>query len=632
MPVLETIVERQDKTREGTIIFVHGLGGDPFATWGRKDASDKDYLLAWLKEDLQSYSIYSVSYAAELSARQGNTVSLADLGLGLFESLQAHKKVINGPIAFVGHSLGGLLIKHMLRCASQHHGDAEDHPIVQNARQVVFLATPHRGSSVATAALKRAVETLVQPSRLVRALEENDDSLAELNDWYRDFCVTRPQLLNKVYFETRKTKLGFRGWASALIVDRQSANPELPNVRAIAIDSDHVGICKPASRQSALYPALKTFLGELSTEARPPKGKRLHPAEPPGDLATANDRRRKAMIAASAVGAMTLFGVLVKPYWPAQLNASSNTPVEQSKQTGVTPVPRPANDRAEADKAEQYKQAREQKEAQDRLAAELKTEKDKADRLARELSEQRDAKRAQDDALREITTGTDRVRLKVIAERHAELAAHVERRVATLDRADAEANAKLAQSVQDELKRLGCFSGPGSPNWGERSKEAAKQFNKHAAAAAAIPVEKPTAETHARLATYKARVCPVTCVPPKIERQGACELPPAAASVGNASTSCPPDQWRRADGKCGPGFVASIGAEPDAAAAMARFADIQQRYTGAIGARPPNIKANGDRTLYSVRIGPAGSREAIVDFCRQLMAAGFDRRCYPAEM
>jgi hypothetical protein len=52
------------------------------------------------------------------------------------------------PIIFVAHSLGGILVKEVLRRA-QHADEAEINDVVESTKAVIFLGTPHRGSDFA---------------------------------------------------------------------------------------------------------------------------------------------------------------------------------------------------------------------------------------------------------------------------------------------------------------------------------------------------------------------------------------------------------------------------------------------------------------------------------------------------
>lgn len=629
MPVIHTIIERQDRSRRGSIVFVHGLGGDHFSTWGGKEGNDQGYLLTWLKDDLPSYSIHAVSYGAEVSARQGNTVSLADLGRGLLETLQSHAKITSGPIALVGHSLGGLVIKHMLKIASEHRDAAGDeHPIAQNLRQVVFIATPHRGSAVAASAMKLVVHSVVQPSRLVQALNEDDDALAELNDAYRDFCTAHPDVRNKVYYETRKTPVALGGWISRHIVDKQSANPELPGVRPIPINSDHIEICKPLTRQGELYQPLCAFLNDLSAEARPSKSGRKSASTPKAHAAWLEIHGlRYTAIAAAIVAALAAGGLALKSALPADSSASES----MTKQVEVTSVHRLStaekrldDERVARENAEKERRARLEKDEQERRETALKQERD---RLARQLREEQDAKRAHDEALAEVGSGTDRKRLREITLRYQDLAPHVERRLQALDQADAEERTRLTRSIQEALKRTGCFNGPVNGNWGPLTKAAATRFNKYSSEP--IAIDHPSPDTDSLLLAIKSRTCPLSCEPPKIEQNGSCIT---ASPAPAAHTGCLPDQLRLTNGTCGPAYVAWIGSDPTETGASTLFTGLVSRHPDLLNGRSPSIKPSDDGTRYSVRIGPATSRDAVLDLCTSLKAAGLKQKCYPAPL
>ena len=54
-------------------------------------------------------------------------------------------------------------------------------------------------------------------------------------------------------FETRPTH-------GVMVVEAMSADPGIPGVRPIPIDADHIGICKPASRETTLYRIVRRFV------------------------------------------------------------------------------------------------------------------------------------------------------------------------------------------------------------------------------------------------------------------------------------------------------------------------------------------------------------------------------------
>ena len=52
------------------------------------------------------------------------------------------------PTVFVGHSMGGLIIKKMLVNA-QNSEDQQTRKFAENTKGVVFYSTPHKGSEIA---------------------------------------------------------------------------------------------------------------------------------------------------------------------------------------------------------------------------------------------------------------------------------------------------------------------------------------------------------------------------------------------------------------------------------------------------------------------------------------------------
>src|SRR5262249_43798511 len=144
-------------------------------------------------------------------------------------------------LVFVTHSLGGLLVKQMLR-----HSDSiavRWKHISEKTLGVVFLATPHQGSD-ATKYLQ-ALKHICRPTIAIGELEANAAALRELNLWYRN-NVSRLGIENQIFFETGDTN-GLR------IVDEASADPGIAGLFPIPVDGNHLAICKPASKDSLVY-------------------------------------------------------------------------------------------------------------------------------------------------------------------------------------------------------------------------------------------------------------------------------------------------------------------------------------------------------------------------------------------
>lgn len=215
--------------RAADIVFVHGLDGDKLATWHQED-DEQSFWPRLLYNDIPTCGVWSFGYDARSSEWiHGGTMPIFDRASN-FAAFLRSEGLGAKPIFFIVHSLGGLVVKQLLR--TRYDTDQND-PIVRQTKQIFFFATPHGGSDTS-----KLVQWLkfYRPSVLVKELESAAAPLRELNQWYR---VNSPQLSIKttVFYETRKTK-------GLMIVDQLSADPGLEKAELIPVDADHVEICK----------------------------------------------------------------------------------------------------------------------------------------------------------------------------------------------------------------------------------------------------------------------------------------------------------------------------------------------------------------------------------------------------
>ncbi len=255
-----------------SVVFVHGLGGHAYGTW-RRAANDGSFWPVWLAEDVEGLTVYTLAYEAPPTNWLGTAMALQDRAVNLLESLLGAPDLRDGPVAFVCHSLGGLLVKQLLLDLDRQKGRRpEAAALLERVTEVVFLATPHTGSRHASL-LDRA-RFLAWPSPIARTLVVNDPTLRAVNVAYRGLAQDRGGTLRHlVFYETRGTQAG-------VIVDEASADPGLPGLPPIPIDADHIGIAKPADRGSLLYARLRGFVAEQHPPAAGP-GNRPHAVRPP---------------------------------------------------------------------------------------------------------------------------------------------------------------------------------------------------------------------------------------------------------------------------------------------------------------------------------------------------------------
>ena len=132
------------------------------------------------------------------------------------------------PICWVAHSMGGLLVKQMLRNADSLAPEFRN--ISAASRCVSFIGTPHTGSDLAS--LGRYLGFILRISVAAKELQALSAPLLELNTWYRE-NHRRLGVATQVFFENQATR-GVR------VVDRGSADPGLEGVIPIGLDADHV--------------------------------------------------------------------------------------------------------------------------------------------------------------------------------------------------------------------------------------------------------------------------------------------------------------------------------------------------------------------------------------------------------
>jgi len=232
------------------VIFIHGLGGSPTKTW--QSSIDPDICWPqWLAEDIEGLAVLSVGYEAAVSRWKGSAMHLPDRAANVIERILLEPSLNTGEIILIGHSLGGLVIKQMLRTAeSLAHQRKDVAGFMNRVRRIAFLATPHAGADLAIWGDRLRI--LFLPSAATACLVRNDHNLRDLNLWYRDWSV-KHGIEHLILAETQPTKKLF------FVVKPDSSDPGL-TIRPIPIDADHSTICKPSGRSSEIYLHIRQFI------------------------------------------------------------------------------------------------------------------------------------------------------------------------------------------------------------------------------------------------------------------------------------------------------------------------------------------------------------------------------------
>jgi hypothetical protein len=160
-------------------------------------------LAFWLAEEFPETVVHTLYYPASWTNWfGGEAMPLFDRAKNILNLLTG-KGVGKRPIIFVCHSLGGLLVKQMLR----EGADSTNFRWVAIAaltRAVVFVATPHGGADLARVA--KRLRLVLRTSPVMTDLSAHTAPLRDLSESFRR-QVQRRNIRILCYYEMYKTKM-----------------------------------------------------------------------------------------------------------------------------------------------------------------------------------------------------------------------------------------------------------------------------------------------------------------------------------------------------------------------------------------------------------------------------------------
>ncbi|KAI3322074.1 ankyrin repeat-containing domain protein [Xylariaceae sp. AK1471] len=134
------------------IIILHGLDGHPWRTF-----HDEETGFFWpsdLHRVVPHARIMVFGYLVDTHSGSSNALGIYQHADSLLLHLRNNRfpNLTTRPMVFIGHSLGGLVIKQALINSSRSHLDSS---CLQATKLIFFLGTPHRGSQILEATLAR---------------------------------------------------------------------------------------------------------------------------------------------------------------------------------------------------------------------------------------------------------------------------------------------------------------------------------------------------------------------------------------------------------------------------------------------------------------------------------------------
>ncbi|KAJ3546378.1 hypothetical protein NM208_g2021 [Fusarium decemcellulare] len=259
------------RTVAADIVFVHGMGGGSIGTWSSGNTCwPRDIL----KENIPQARIFSHGYDSKVykSTESGSRTSIVGQADSLLHDLVRSRRTVKHtrPILFVCHSLGGLVVKQALVRSSEHHHSQQTHHvalghIVSATTAVIFMGTPHRGSSKATLGkiVAKAGRVLGANDRILKSLENGS---AFLEQQRNSFDSIRQNFLTVCLWE--ELPISFVGH----IVPEASACIDGPDILKEHLPGcDHKSMAKFNSRTDKGYTIVLDYLQQALETAFSPE-------------------------------------------------------------------------------------------------------------------------------------------------------------------------------------------------------------------------------------------------------------------------------------------------------------------------------------------------------------------------
>ncbi|KAK2055217.1 hypothetical protein LY76DRAFT_520869, partial [Colletotrichum caudatum] len=262
------------------IVAVPGLGSHPLGSWKSPD-SDDVWLRDFLPKDVPNSRVLIYGYDTRLEDSRWKQ-SIEDLGGILLERLVAFRArdgTIRRPLIFIGHSLGGLLVKEaLIRARRRSDGAIAD--LAKACYALLFFGVPNLGLR------NDQLMTMVrgQPNAaLIHDLIVDNDSeastfLKRLADQFSETCKGQyrvmsffERMLSPTVQRDAEGKWAKTGPASLLVTQKSATATGLVAVAEednIALNADHSGIVKYSSKSHGDYPTVGRRIKECVERAK----------------------------------------------------------------------------------------------------------------------------------------------------------------------------------------------------------------------------------------------------------------------------------------------------------------------------------------------------------------------------
>ncbi|KAJ2968714.1 hypothetical protein NQ176_g9048 [Zarea fungicola] len=286
--IIGKICRPRDEIRSGTleafpsksrakfeIIAVPGLGAHPYHTWEARqtqgpnatehhqltEAGRVHLLKHLLADEFPEARILNFAHDSHWLI-DAPVKTTKEIGECLLREIKAKRSVPHLPLIFIGHSLGGIIIKQAL--CSKDSGNT-----INDTSGIIFLGTPHQGSSISIAGALLATMTgfLGSDATLLLSLRNHRDELSNLTEAFKSYMAPNDYRKRTVpivsFFETKKTNI--LGLSLGVVVSRDSATVHADAQQSHGFDTDHSGLNKCGGSNDELFKRIAAAIRHLRT-------------------------------------------------------------------------------------------------------------------------------------------------------------------------------------------------------------------------------------------------------------------------------------------------------------------------------------------------------------------------------
>ena len=240
--------------KRGAIVFIHGLTGDPKATWSFDPGAGKK-VVTWMglvENDLhmQNFDVFTFGYGSSIFIDKTRVEdAVTTLRSRLDDDLRDYYHVV-----LIAHSLGGLITRSALLQSGIRDRKGQ-------AVTLITCATPFNGSDLANI-LKMLTDRESQQIDILTTANELQDVDSRL--WDQLHRELKPRLEHYAAFEEKPIALFNQ--PAAIVVRKESAVLRDCEGQK-GFDANHIDIVKPSSVASPIYQWVSEIIAERERAA-----------------------------------------------------------------------------------------------------------------------------------------------------------------------------------------------------------------------------------------------------------------------------------------------------------------------------------------------------------------------------